>query len=129
MSLFIVFFKQKTAYEMRISDWSSDVCSSDLQGLGIRDWGFVGAASPGVRRRGPVMVRGVAARAFQIPNPESPIPAPSKLRAAGRARVGDRVADVGQPAHVHPQPLERSEEQKSEITSLMSISYCVFCFT
>src|SRR3546814_9939365 len=29
--LFIIFFfKQKTAYEMRISDWSSDVCSSDL---------------------------------------------------------------------------------------------------
>src|SRR3546814_10869413 len=27
------FFKQKTAYEMRISDWSSDVCSSDLGGL------------------------------------------------------------------------------------------------
>src|SRR3546814_15746430 len=29
--LFFFFFKQKTAYEMRISDWSSDVCSSDLQ--------------------------------------------------------------------------------------------------
>src|SRR3546814_3292352 len=28
------FFKQKTAYEMRISDWSSDVCSSDLKGGG-----------------------------------------------------------------------------------------------
>src|SRR3546814_3125720 len=28
--LMIFFFKQKTAYEMRISDWSSDVCSSDL---------------------------------------------------------------------------------------------------
>src|SRR3546814_11470796 len=28
--LVIMFFKQKTAYEMRISDWSSDVCSSDL---------------------------------------------------------------------------------------------------
>src|SRR3546814_5182026 len=27
------FFKQKTAYEMRISDWSSDVCSSDLIGI------------------------------------------------------------------------------------------------
>src|SRR3546814_19904098 len=27
------FFKQKTAYEMRISDWSSDVCSSDLTGM------------------------------------------------------------------------------------------------
>src|SRR3546814_6618752 len=30
------FFKQKTAYEMRISDWSSDVCSSDLIGAGSR---------------------------------------------------------------------------------------------
>src|SRR3546814_1393702 len=29
---FFFFFKQKTAYEMRISDWSSDVCSSDLPG-------------------------------------------------------------------------------------------------
>src|SRR3546814_7628009 len=28
---FFFFFKQKTAYEMRISDWSSDVCSSDLK--------------------------------------------------------------------------------------------------
>src|SRR3546814_8659278 len=30
MYSFFLFFKQKTAYEMRISDWSSDVCSSDL---------------------------------------------------------------------------------------------------
>src|SRR3546814_14134773 len=30
MCVVIFFFKQKTAYEMRISDWSSDVCSSDL---------------------------------------------------------------------------------------------------
>src|SRR3546814_1899677 len=29
----VFFFKQKTAYEMRISDWSSDVCSSDLPAL------------------------------------------------------------------------------------------------
>src|SRR3546814_4455596 len=29
------FFKQKTAYEMRISDWSSDVCSSDLHGIDL----------------------------------------------------------------------------------------------
>src|SRR3546814_7870886 len=35
------FFKQKTAYEMRISDWSSDVCSSDLEG---HDLLAVGAA-------------------------------------------------------------------------------------
>src|SRR3546814_14563712 len=30
LCVFFFFFKQKTAYEMRISDWSSDVCSSDL---------------------------------------------------------------------------------------------------
>src|SRR3546814_21187522 len=36
----VFFFKQKTAYEMRISDWSSDVCSSDL-----------GEASPGLTSR------------------------------------------------------------------------------
>src|SRR3546814_4013896 len=33
LSLLFFFFKQKTAYEMRISDWSSDVCSSDLEQL------------------------------------------------------------------------------------------------
>src|SRR3546814_9554415 len=32
--MFFFFFKQKTAYEMRISDWSSDVCSSDLNATG-----------------------------------------------------------------------------------------------
>src|SRR3546814_10608165 len=33
MLIVVFFFKQNTAYEMRISDWSSDVCSSDLQGI------------------------------------------------------------------------------------------------
>src|SRR3546814_11043008 len=33
--MFLFFFKQKTAYEMRISDWSSDVCSSDLPKPGV----------------------------------------------------------------------------------------------
>src|SRR3546814_7132279 len=32
---YFFFFKQKTAYEMRISDWSSDVCSSDLAGIAL----------------------------------------------------------------------------------------------
>src|SRR3546814_19758164 len=38
---FVFFFKQKTAYEMRISDWSSDVCSSDLSRVAsdLRDRG------------------------------------------------------------------------------------------
>src|SRR3546814_5784707 len=42
---FVFFFKQKTAYEMRISDWSSDVCSSDLDGMRIRS---SGNGEPGV---------------------------------------------------------------------------------
>src|SRR3546814_1606397 len=35
MSVVFFFLKQKTAYEMRISDWSSDVCSSDLDGAAV----------------------------------------------------------------------------------------------
>src|SRR3546814_10110227 len=47
------FFKQKTAYEMRISDWSSDVCSSDLQAehLTNRLRADPAAFHPGVRDR------------------------------------------------------------------------------
>src|SRR3546814_10116926 len=36
MMFLLFFYKQKTAYEMRISDWSSDVCSSDLIAIGPR---------------------------------------------------------------------------------------------
>src|SRR3546814_6684684 len=47
-SLLIVFlFKQKTAYDMRISDWSSDVCSSDLLGPDVR---WQGVSDLGVDR-------------------------------------------------------------------------------
>src|SRR3546814_10048603 len=42
--LIFFFFKQKTAYEMRISDWSSDVCSSDLYWL--RAVGYWASRSP-----------------------------------------------------------------------------------
>src|SRR3546814_5486273 len=42
----VFFFKQKTAYEMRISDWSSDVCSSDLVGAEV-GLGVVGAEDDG----------------------------------------------------------------------------------
>src|SRR3546814_2843519 len=45
VTLFVVFFffKQKTAYEMRISDWSSDVCSSDLPSCARQSWVFSSA--------------------------------------------------------------------------------------
>src|SRR3546814_10843738 len=47
--MFFFFFKQKTAYEMRISDWSSDVCSSDLRCRHLH------LAPPGLRG-GPAML-------------------------------------------------------------------------
>src|SRR3546814_2111699 len=50
------FFKQKTAYEMRISDWSSDVCSSDLRPSGP------GAVADGRRHRVPVAQPGYRGR-------------------------------------------------------------------
>src|SRR3546814_7988638 len=47
--LFFFFFKQKTAYELRMSDWSSDVCSSDLRRcrgrLGVVRAGEIGRAA------------------------------------------------------------------------------------
>src|SRR3546814_3983937 len=42
----VFFFKQKTAYEMRISDWSSDVCSSDLDCLSASSSAFSAARTP-----------------------------------------------------------------------------------
>src|SRR3546814_15804299 len=52
--LVFFFFKQKTAYEMRISDWSSDVCSSDLLGHAGLDVAAPGAVflAGGVEREG-----------------------------------------------------------------------------
>src|SRR3546814_6840935 len=58
--VYFFLFKQKTAYEMRISDWSSDVCSSDLNDfhvfkfnyeLGIRDKFFTAAFIEAEKRR------------------------------------------------------------------------------
>src|SRR3546814_1486337 len=49
--ILVFFFKQKTAYEMRISDWSSDVCSSDLTRLAAAtagdDYQLLFTADPG----------------------------------------------------------------------------------
>src|SRR3546814_4583769 len=44
MCIIVFFFQQKTAYEMRISDWSSDVCSSDL---GVSQPGLTAEGLPG----------------------------------------------------------------------------------
>src|SRR3546814_8757808 len=49
---FVFFFKQKTAYEMRISDWSSDVCPSDLRTFGEPENRRFSAASLTIRGPG-----------------------------------------------------------------------------
>src|SRR3546814_13249031 len=65
------FFKQKTAYEMRISDWSSDVCSSDLDVLAWQPLPpFARAQRVGRRRLHPAAERshrGLSARHLQLP--------------------------------------------------------------
>src|SRR3546814_1780206 len=48
--IIVYFFKQKTAYEMRISDWSSDVCSSDLVNQVEQELSAVNSSSSGNNR-------------------------------------------------------------------------------
>src|SRR3546814_4880678 len=62
--LFVVFFfKQKTAYEMRISDWSSDVCSSDLVAFGS----FYPTTTKDVRHRADPALLSWWATMFELP--------------------------------------------------------------
>src|SRR3546814_10193026 len=82
----MVFFKQKTAYEMRISDWSSDVCSSDL-GDGFPR---VGAGGGAVGREC-FAILGKAAGLAVLPTPRFPEPAtPSGRRASAASRSEER---------------------------------------
>src|SRR3546814_9154686 len=107
--LFFCFFKQKTAYEMRISDWSSDVFSSDLR-----------SRSPcwltHRRRPRPMVWR----RSRSVP-------------ISRRAQIWNTLG-LSQPsfrAEWEKMNLsfvsKRSEEHTSELQSLMRISYAVFC--
>src|SRR3546814_10538550 len=119
----IFFFKQKTAYEMRISDWSSDVCSSDLD---VPD--EVAAAYKGERPKyGP---------GYIIPSPFDPRLIVEIPLAVAKAAVASGVArkpitDWNAYAHELRARLNptagRSEEHTSELQSLMRISYAVFC--
>src|SRR3546814_4534157 len=119
--MFFFFFKQKTAYELRISDWSSDVCSSDLFTDTLPSC-FCGPYGPvtglGMKHSG--WVCGLA----QVPLPKS--------------IAFDRV--TSECSYTRPTPTEnrslrsseaasvrRSEEHTSELQSLMRSSYAVFC--
>src|SRR3546814_8476316 len=111
------FFKQKTAYEMRISDWSSDVCSSDLR---LSDAPYF--AGDEFTTADIIMAFPLTTMRLFVPRDISAYP---NLKAY-LAKIVERPAfkralKVGDPG------LKRSEEHTSELQSLMRISYAVFC--
>src|SRR3546814_9070567 len=123
--LTVFFFKQKTAYEMRISDWSSDVCSSDLEANAAKgDHLGVG------RRCLPGQVQAVADEIGQILNDRILIIMGEDDGVTLLAQPVDLRAQV-QPCEFAPEHVQpcRSEEHTSELQSLMRISFAVFCLT
>src|SRR3546814_3980432 len=145
------FFKQKTAYGLRISDGSSDVCSSDLS-IRTSFAGSSASVSPaaGSTRRRPSKRKHVRSREGGAPSsgrchvepaedgfprwryappsaPRGRTNAPTRSLqsiALGPSRRGERPAHLV--AH-RPRRKVRSEEHTSELQSLMRISYAVFC--
>src|SRR3546814_6990757 len=121
---FFFFFKQKTAYEMRISDWSSDVCSSDLKTVPsvsvsyARNGNTNKANALGMR---PMQERAYEKRGEQYLLIKSP-PASGKSRALMFVAL-DKLANQG----VRQAIIVRSEEHTSELQSLMRHSYDVLC--
>src|SRR3546814_7735796 len=89
-----IFFKQKTAYAMRIIDWSSDVCSSDLPGQQARAGGRAGRGSlaPAVR----ALHRGLGHHRGRGPERGDRVAAaPTRARGPGEGRRrGDRKSVV-----------------------------------
>src|SRR3546814_7195837 len=106
---------------MRISDWSSDVCSSDLKGA------QGGQRQVGARHRVDAAVGAVLALAgTEDDGAGQRRPAAHRMDDGGTGEVGE--ADLREPAAAPgPGALDRSEEHTSELQSLMRISYAVFC--
>src|SRR3546814_2770455 len=124
---------------MRISDWSSDVCSSDLirttRAIGIRarangcsgarccrrdDRAGESAASAPAPRLAPTRPRATLA----------PMPSPHQCDFTLEPADNERLANLAGPFDAHLRQIElrlRSEEHTSELQSLMRISYAVFC--
>src|SRR3546814_8126065 len=136
------FFKQKTAYEMRISDWSSDVCSSDLEHALLVARGIVERALRargqrlevtrvlGKHRRWDVAQesRRYQRRQLRLHVVEVAARPAHQCRIQLHAHVGHQAEDgfgLLQPRHrfAEQRLADRSEEHTSELQSLMRISY------
>src|SRR3546814_8737501 len=132
---FFFFFKQKTAYEMRISDWSSDVCSSDLSAAlhQLNDWVDTGEPPPSqprlVRQNDGHLQRdeqGFVEGGVRMPNYAVPVGLNrgdtctllGSCKPFSAAAVRSRYASS---ASYHRQ--FRSAEPKSELQSLMRLPY------
>src|SRR3546814_1798091 len=126
--LVFFFFKQKTAYEMRISDWSSDVCSSDLVAFGRK------IATIGLSMKKNVKL---AREMGLLTIPESALIdierigdyPDSQICVISTGSQGEPMSALTRMANQENRWLEvgRSEEHTSELQSLMRISYAVFC--
>src|SRR3546814_2780147 len=124
MLYYFFFFKQKTAYEMRISDWSSDVCSSDLY------FRYEPAPSLATHSHTPawtVRLPVGVPRLHRLSRSLSVELGPG----AGCRRPGEAGAHSARPFRGHRRGLGadhpcRSEEHTSELTSLMRSSNAVF---
>src|SRR3546814_2163290 len=131
MLFFFFFFKQKTAYEMRISDWSSDVCSSDLS-VGSIAWAPDGKS---------LYVTAQDTLEHPVFRVDAATGKVEKLKASpdefagnignvtplpGGALLYSRNSALA-PTDLFVRDAKRSEEHTSELQSLMRISYAVFC--
>src|SRR3546814_9918069 len=111
---------------MRISDWSSDVCSSDL--LSIFPAGRCGTAGRYYKQW---LSPGCIFPSSPGPNCQScPVSSSLRHRSARESRFGMIRRRSGPPAPAESwiqDTIDRSEEHTSELQSLMRISYAVFC--
>src|SRR3546814_2889294 len=125
------FFKQKTAYDMRISDWSSDVCSSDLLPITT------------ARNAVPVLANALIAIPPPVDEANKPAPFPScRATKTGETLPGfvilkSATYSVAPELSARMAPWlfpsilivgVRSEENTYELQSLMSIPYAVCCW-
>src|SRR3546814_10027667 len=126
--VFFVFFKQKTAYEMRISDWSSDVCSSDLKAGELAETAeFFSFGTNDLTQTAFGISRDDAASflpAYQAQGilEHDPFVTLDQDGVGELVRIG---VERGKAARPDLKVGIRSEEHTSELQSLMRISYAV----